>query len=322
MPDLEILVVGTSIAGPALASFVLLSPLNAHITLLERAPRVRLEGQNIDIRSVGIDCIRRLGLEQSVRASLTGEAGVQWVDKHNRNVASIHASEPGETQGPTADLEMLRGTLARLLVEQCEAINRRLKLNEGSKASRARVDFIYDDYIEELDQEGDSVRVRLAKSKQHHSFDLVVGADGLQSRTRQQVFGIENEAYCLHKLGIYGAFFSMPRSVSDSNWRRWFHAPGRRGVMLRPSDRPDRTTVFMHKKSDDPRFANAAIHTRDVAAQKALIRETFVDMEWKSEKERILNELDRSDDFYYDMIAQVKMKRWSRGRVVLIGDAA
>ena len=28
-----------------------------------------------------------------------------------------------------------------------------------------------------------------------------------------------------------------------------------------------------------------------------------------------------ADDFYYDMIAQVKLDRWSRGRVVLLGDA-
>jgi hypothetical protein len=28
-----------------------------------------------------------------------------------------------------------------------------------------------------------------------------------------------------------------------------------------------------------------------------------------------------TDDFYYDMLAQVKMDKWSKGRVVLLGDA-
>lgn len=315
MAPLNILVVGTGIAGPAFASFLLLSNLKTNITLLERAPTVRPEGQNIDLRTVGIDCVRRLRLEKSIRAHLTGEKGVHWVDKQDRAIASIPASKPGETQGPTTDIELLRGTLARLIVEQCE------KLSQQSKESGSgRVDFIYNDYIEELQQEGSSVRVRFANSKVQRTFDIIVGADGLQSRTRRQAFGVEGEARRLHKLGIYGAFFSIPRGASDSEWRRWYHAPDQRGVMLRPSDRPNRMTVFMHKKSEDSRFTDVATGARDVTAQKALIMETFSDMGWQSE--RLLDELDRSEDFYYDMIAQVKMDQWSKGRVVLIGDAA
>lgn len=321
MARLDILIVGTSIAGPAFASFLLLSPLKVNITLLERAPRVRPEGQNIDIRGIGIDSIRRLGLERTIRANLTREAGVQLVNSHNQVVASIPASKAGERQGPTADLEMLRGTLARLLVEKCEALDRQLQRENPEQ--EPNVQFIFDDYVQELEQEGDAVRVRFAKSKLEQRFDLVVGADGLQSRTRQQAFGSDAEidAQRLHNLGIYGAFFSIPRTAGDTDWRRWFHAPGRRSMMLRPSDRPDRTTVFMHKKSDDPCFSNAA-RSRDVAAQKALIRETFADMEWHGESQRILAELSDSNDFYYDMFAQVKMEKWSKGRIVLIGDAA
>jgi 2-polyprenyl-6-methoxyphenol hydroxylase-like FAD-dependent oxidoreductase len=31
--------------------------------------------------------------------------------------------------------------------------------------------------------------------------------------------------------------------------------------------------------------------------------------------------MNAADDFYYDAIAQVKMDSWSKGRVVLLGDA-
>ena len=91
--------------------------------------------------------------------------------------------------------------------------------------------------------------------------------------------------------------------------------------MLRPSDRPDRTTVFMHIRTEDQRFTDVAVGPRDVAAQKALLREALVDVGW-SQKDRILQELADSKDFYYDMVAQVKMETWSKGRVVLLGDAA
>jgi 2-polyprenyl-6-methoxyphenol hydroxylase-like FAD-dependent oxidoreductase len=317
--QLQVLIVGASIAGPAFAAFLLLSPLRVHVTILERAPHVRPEGQNIDLRSVGIDAIRHLGLKETVRAHLTGERGVQWIDDNDRAIASIPASKAGERQGPTADIEMLRGTLARLVTERCEELGR-----ENQNGSR--VEFIYNDYIETLEQLGDSVQVTLANSKHQHTFDLVVGADGLQSRTRWQAFGVEGESGRVRKLGIYGGFFSMPRIANDSDWRQWYHTSGRRGVMIRPSDRPDRVTVFMHKKvgdaEEDRRFAALARGGYGrAAAQKDLMRETFSDVGWR-QRGRLLRELVASEDFYYDMIAQVKMERWSKGRVVLIGDAA
>ncbi|KAK4504428.1 hypothetical protein PRZ48_005344 [Zasmidium cellare] len=322
MTSLRVLVVGNSVAGPAFASFLLLSSLRSRVklTVLERAPHVRPEGQNIDLRNVGLDAVRRLGLEESIRAHLTGEKGVRLVDENDSAVASIAASEPGQTQGPTADVEMLRGTLAQLLEAQLERLNR-----QNSEKGGSPVEFIYDDFVDQLHQQDDEVHITLAKSKAQRVFDIVVGADGLQSRTRRQAFGVEGESERLHKLSIYGGFFSMPRLESDTDWRRWFHAPGSRGIMMRPSDRPDRITVFMHKKTsnmtEDKLFSNAATGFRDAAAQKSILVDCFSDIVW-TQKDRVLSELKRSEDFYYDMVAQVKMDTWSIGRVVLIGDSA
>ena len=38
--------------------------------------------------------------------------------------------------------------------------------------------------------------------------------------------------------------------------------------------------------------------------------------------ENILATLDDVDDLYFDVVSQIRMDRWSRGRVLLIGDAA
>ncbi|KAK5686703.1 hypothetical protein LTR17_026902 [Elasticomyces elasticus] len=322
MSSVSVLIVGNSVAGPALASFLLLSSLKSRVklTLLERAPHLRPEGQNVDLRNVGLDAAQRLGLETSIRTHLTGEKGVHWVDEHDHALASLAASEPGETQGPTADVEMLRGTLAQLLVERLVVLN-----TQNIAQGGVPVDFMYDDFVDELQQKDDAVDVTFAKSKAKQRFDIVVGADGLQSRTRGQAFGAQGESERLHKLSIYGGFFSMRRLESDTDWRRWFHASQARGIMIRPSDREDRITVFMHKKTanatDDQRFTDAATGFRDVGKQKALLKDTFSDIDWL-QRDRVLDELERSRDFYYDMIAQVKMDAWSTGRVVLIGDAA
>lgn len=319
MAPLEILIVGCSIAGPALATFLLLSPLPAsqkpHITILERSAALRTDGQNIDIRGSGVTLIRHLGLEAAVRASTTGEEGVQLVDSNNTVWSQFAADKTGRYQTPTSDIEILRGRLSELLWKRSEVVSDEV-VRDGGKG----IEYLFGDYLDDIEQIGDKVKVHFAKGGQRQIFDLVVGADGLQSRTRSMVWGSDGEEDRLRKLGMYAAFFSMPRGRTDSQWRRWFHAPGRRGIMVRPDEQRDKTTVFMHVINDqDKRLPSLAGKRDAVQEQKNIMAEYFRDAGWESE--RIIKEMMATKDFYYDMVGQVKMDRWSKGRVVLIGDA-
>ena len=316
----SILIIGCGVAGPTLASFLLLSQLPAaqkpQITILERASSLRAQGQNIDIRGAGLTVIRKLGLESLVRASTTGEEGARFVDAQNRTWAEFAADKSGKVQTGTSDIEILRGRLAEICFRRCESVSADVK-KEGGKG----VEFIFGDYAGELVQDEEKVNVRFAKSGEKRRFDLVVGADGLQSRTRSMAWGKESEGERVRRLGMYGGFFSMPRGETDSDWRRWFHAPGRKGIMVRPSERKDMTTVFMSVINEqDGRLRDVATDGhKAVEAQKRLLKEYFRNEGW--ECERILKEMEAADDFYYDMVAQIKMDKWSKGRVVLLGDA-
>lgn len=321
MAPLNILIIGCSIAGPTLASFLLSFPGEAssrpHITVLERSSTVRAEGQNIDVRGAGVAVIRKLGLEGAIRASTTGEEGVQLVDDKNGIWAQFAADKTGKTQTPTSDIEILRGRLAQLCYGRSASISDEVKSQGG-----AGVEYVFGDYLESLEQDGDKVHVQFAKSKQRRTFDLVVGADGLQSRTRSMVWGSAGESDRIKRLGMFGGFFSMPRGETDTMWRRWFHAPRRRGIMLRPSDAANtRTTVIMTVMNDaDERLISVASKgSRNVHEQKQLLKEYFQDLGW--ECPRVVEGMMKTDDFYYDMVAQVKMDSWSKGRVVLLGDA-
>jgi hypothetical protein len=48
----------------------------------------------------------------------------------------------------------------------------------------------------------------------------------------------------------------------------------------------------------------------DLPAQKAMLRERFGEGKW--ECPRILGDLDRTQDLYFDRVSQIKMERWSR----------
>lgn len=316
----RILIVGCGIAGPTLASFLLLADIPSsqkpRITILEResSSKAHLRGQNIDIRGAGVTIIRKLGLEAQIRAATTGEEGVRLVDAQNQIWSENRADRTGKIQTPTADIEILRGTLAEL----CWRNSQRIAAQVGLE-----IEYIFGDYLEDIRQDDKCVRVRFAKSGETRTFDVVVGADGMQSKTRRLVWGEEDDtAQRMKKLGMYAGFFSIPREEHDGKWRRWFHASGRRGIMLRPDAKGVRTTIFMYVVNDDKDARFAQVATRSggsVTAQKELLAEYFQDAGW--ECERILRGMQETDDFYYDTVSQIKMDSWSKSRVALLGDA-
>ncbi|EFF49546.1 oxidoreductase [Xanthomonas citri pv. aurantifolii str. ICPB 10535] len=61
-------------------------------------------------------------------------------------------------------------------------------------------------------------------------------------------------------------------------------------------------------------------HTWSAAQQRAFIHAQFSGLGW--EFPRIVQAMEKVDDFYFDVLRQVRMPRWSNGPVVLTGDAA
>jgi 2-polyprenyl-6-methoxyphenol hydroxylase-like FAD-dependent oxidoreductase len=63
-----------------------------------------------------------------------------------------------------------------------------------------------------------------------------------------------------------------------------------------------------------------AVSRNDVDAQKRLVREACAHL--KGDFPRFLGLMTETDQFYFNELAQIRMPSWSRGRVVLAGDAA
>ncbi|UQA60564.1 FAD-dependent monooxygenase [Polyangium aurulentum] len=287
----HVLITGASIAGPALAWW-----LDRHgmaVTVVERAPEFRDGGQNIDVRGAGRTVVRRMGLEEAIRKRTTHEEAITFVDERNNVRARIGAEQFGGN-GPVAELEILRGELARLLVEH----------------SRDSADYVFGDRIAAVHDRGDKVEVRFEHGEER-AFDLVIVAEGIGSSTRKMVFGDEVERV---PLDLYTSYFTIPRGENDGNVSRWFNAPGGRSVFLRPDNFG--TTRAGLSLQEKPRGYEKLSQDE----QKALLKEKFADAGW--ETPRVLAGLDAAKDFYFEAVGQVKMRRWSKGRVALLGDAA
>ncbi|MWV49129.1 monooxygenase [Rathayibacter sp. VKM Ac-2803] len=287
----RVLVTGASIAGPALAWGLERSGFD--VTLLERSPAQRETGQNIDIRGIGRDVVDRMGIRERVMQNLTGEQGTRYVDDAGRPYALFPRAE-GE-DGPTAEIEILRGALAQILVD----------LVSDS------VDLRYGDFIAGVEQDSAGVDVRF-DSGAAERFDLVVVAEGRSSRTRRLLFADETE---YRDFGVSITYGTIDRLDSDVDQWDWYTATRGRVASIRP-DNLGTIRASMSFESEPMGF-----ETLPVDVQLSILRERFRGAGWQTE--RILDGFDaRPDEFYTQRMEQVVVSRWSRGRVVLLGDAA
>ncbi|UJR12502.1 hypothetical protein I4U23_016677 [Adineta vaga] len=289
----NILISGAGIAGPTVAFWLVRYGMK--VTVIERSPQLRSAGQTIDIRGTGLEVVRKMGLEDIIRARSTQEKGINFVDRENRTQAAFPV-ETMDGQSFVAEIEIVRGELATLLYEQ----------------TRNDVEYIFGDKITAIVDRDDRVQASFSKGADRE-FDLIIIADGLNSKTRELVF--ESSTSPIHRLGQYTSYFSIPYEESDGTWSRWYNAPGGRCILLRPDGQETNTTRAFLTLSSSPN----GLEKLDINSQKAEMHKLFADAGW--ETPRVLSSMENSSDFYLQEVAQVKMDVWSKGRVALLGDA-
>ena len=139
-----------------------------------------------------------------------------------------------------------------------------------------------------------------------------MGADGLHSVVRALAFGPESA--CVRPLGCYTAWFTAPADPDLDGWYLMHNAPGGRVASLRPGRLPAETKAGLSFRS-----APLPDRRRDPDEQRDLLADRFAGVGWKVPG--LLAAMRTAPDFTFDAMGQVHLDRWSRGRVVLLGDA-
>jgi 2-polyprenyl-6-methoxyphenol hydroxylase-like FAD-dependent oxidoreductase len=284
----SVLISGGGVAGPSLAYW--LGTSGYQVTVVEQAPGLRGSGAApVDFRGDQLALLARMGVLGEIQAAQTG-MGDQVV---------IGADGKRRSTFPSAlfsgDVEIERGDLARILHAR----------------SKDAAEYVFGDHITAMTQAPDGVDVSFAHGPDRR-FDLVVGADGLHSAVRRLAFGEERQFR--HDLGLAIAGFAVPNIFGLDHSGLVYNEPGRLAMVTSGRDRTRATACLMFTAM----LRDYDWH--DTAGHKRIVAGHFAGTGWRVPE--LLAALQDAPEVYFDTISQIRMDRWSAGRVVLLGDAA
>ncbi|ONI70805.1 FAD-dependent oxidoreductase [Actinosynnema sp. ALI-1.44] len=278
---MHILISGAGVAGPAVAFW--LQRYGIETTIVERAPKLRVDGFAVDFRgSAHLAVLSRMGILDEVRAIQTNMGTQTVVSASGEPLASL----PPEFM--SGEVEVLRGELSALLHEH----------------TKDHTEYIFGDHVTGLHETTSGVDVEFASGSSGR-YDLVIGADGLHSGVRALTFGPESRFRRYH--GYYLAGFPMDEFPGLVNAGLMYNEPGR-GV-----------AVSSNARMTDALFVFHSPDLGRVADPKRVVADAYANVGW--ETPRLLDEMWRTEDLYFDSISTVHLDRFSTGRVVLLGDA-
>lgn len=309
--NLNVLIVGASIAGPTAAYWF--SKAGANVTIIERFPALRTNGQGIDIRTAGVTVMRKIpGMEAAVRVQTTTMEGISFVQDDGEPFATMRASGNESAQSLVSEYEIFRGDLAQILFDLTK--------------DDSRIRYVFGEQVASMQQNDEGpVTVEFANGYATQQFDLVVACDGATSRTRAIGFDCGVRDHII-PLNCWAAYFSIAGDLLEgSKLGQSYSATGGRffGVGPDPFAATPKNRVTLMKiharnaHDSTAEFRLAAKQGTD--ALRNFVAKEFAGAGWKTEQ--IMAGMMETDDLYASEIVQVKVPSLSRGRVVLVGDA-
>jgi 2-polyprenyl-6-methoxyphenol hydroxylase-like FAD-dependent oxidoreductase len=287
------LVVGLGIAG--IATALRLRQIGWEPLVIERAPARRAGGYFVMLFGTGIASARRLGVLEDI-----GDRGGPHVTVYEVNRTGRRRPGLSPSSGPHGARPLLRGDVERGLFS---GLPQDVEIRFSTVPAR-------------IDQDTDGVEVTLhdaiTDTRTTERFDLVIGADGMRSTTRDLVFGPGDYLHPLHYM-IGATVLDGPVEGFAMSDGLALAEPGRSVTVFPFADHAP-SLLFSYRTHDiDAEFTRPPIDS---------LRAAFGPQPAGPLLESLFQRYEQASESLFDSVQQVKMERWHRGRVVLLGDAA
>lgn len=292
--------VGAGVGG--LAAALSLDRAGWHVLVCERAPARRTGGYFVRLAPSGLDAASRLGVDGVLHTRLPADGVITGVDGRGRTVSRVDASLSDDG----VSLALVRSDLERALWAALpDAVEVRFSTGPLAIHQGPLVDA--------------PVRVLLGDpaatpGSYAEDVDLVVGADGVRSTVRGLVFGPEGEfRHEFDHVVVSAVLPRLPGHLVEGDYVVLVE-PGRTAHLMAMSGH--RPVVFFTYRADRPELAGAGASGETVADLRAVYGD------FRGLMPEILAGVEEAGTTHADTVGQIHLERWSRGRVVLLGDAA
>lgn len=285
---MRVAIIGAGIGG--LSTAIALRRIGHEVTVFERAPQLREVGAGISLWTNAMTALDALGAGEAVR-----------------NVSlPLSFSEIRIRNGRTVVNRVRADDLARRM-ERPELV----RIVHRAELVESLVRFLPSDAIsfgmecERISDDGKSVTIHFANSHTATA-QAVVGADGIRSVVRKSIGHVDEPRYagytCWRGIG------PMPQSMEPGYLAEWWGKGRRFGMATLPGDR-----VYWFAVKNAP----ADGHNDD---EKAEVADSF--RNWCEPVPELIELTPSHHVFRNDIIDRPPARPWSRGRIVLMGDAA
>src|SRR5579875_579053 len=286
---MRVLISGGGIAGLTLAYWLRKSGISS--VVIEQANTIRRDGYAIDFFGTGYDVAERMSLIDQLRSRQIPFEALVYVNKDGKTIARLDMALIRKlTEGKYMGL--MHETLEEVLYE----------VLEGS------VEVRFGRWIERIDAGPDAVEVTFNDGATE-TFDLLIGADGVHSKTRALVFGPEEQFS--RSLGYTIACYPTPDHYGIGKTFQMYNEPGRMAAAYCTPQADDLLLFFMYQ-APKPEHVPRELRLSH-------LRKMFAGMGWLTEQ--FLSDVSPQVNVFMDAVIQIQMPTWHRGRVVLVGDA-
>lgn len=283
---LDVLVVGGGIGG--LAAAIALRRKGHEVTVIERDPNWSVYGVGITQQSNVVRAMHQLGVLDSFISAAFGYDAVEIYAPDGTKVARVPS--PRLVEGKPANVGISRPALQRVLGGAAKELGAEVRLGVT---------------VEALEDDGAKVHVTFS-DRSSCVYDLVVGADGIYSQMRDLILpDAEKPQYTGQAVWRY----NLPRPA-DMDALRAYNGPT--GVGLVPMSADIMYMFVTTPEPGNPRY--------ELAGMAARMRERVADC---APAIRALADhiTDDAAVVYRPLEGMLVTGPWSKGRVVLLGDA-
>ena len=283
----RILISGAGVAG--LACAIWLGRHGFRPVVIEKSSSIRADGYIISLSHASYRYAESLGLLRKIVAKNAGIKQSSYHDRHGRAMLTL---DYRDLFAGIDVVQIMRDDLEDILYEEAKDLTE-IRLSTS---------------LAKIEAHGDRTQVTFDDGG-NEEFDVVIGADGLHSNTRSLSFAAAD--ITKHYLGLFSAAYRLP-NVIDLHERFENHMERSRYMCVYTTRDDDLACVFIWQSDNlvapPPPERYRELQTQ-FAGAPALVS-------------RVMDGFSKDQIMYMDPLIQIEMKKWSKGNVVLLGDAA